>query len=102
MLSLTSFDSSSATFIQRILYKKSSPALLVVNQTLREKCPKYGVFSGPYFHAFGLNTEISVFSPNAGKYGPEKTSDLETFHTVKPTLKCKIVLLYNFRGCSFS
>ena len=33
-------------------------------------------FSGPYFPAFGLNTEgyfISpLFSPNAGKYGPEK------------------------------
>ena len=25
-------------------------------------------FSGRYFPAFGLNTEISVFSPNAGKY----------------------------------
>ena len=36
---------------------------------------KYGVFSGPYFPVFGLNTEIiSVFSPNAGKYGPEKNS----------------------------
>ena len=65
---------------------------------------KYGVFAGPYFPAFGLNTEryavslriqskcgkilrispysvrlrentkyLSVFSPNAGKYGPEKT-----------------------------
>ena len=30
---------------------------------MREKCP--------YFLAFGLNTE-SAFSPNAGKYGPEK------------------------------
>ena len=34
-------------------------------------------FSGPYFHTFGLNTDIysvnlSVFSPNAGKYGQEK------------------------------
>ena len=30
-------------------------------------------FSGPYFLAFGLNTPyLSVFSPNAGKYGPEK------------------------------
>ena len=44
-------------------------------------------FSGPYFPAFGLNTErygvshyvdipiteyLSVFSPNAGKYRPEK------------------------------
>ena len=36
-----------------------------------------GVFSGPHFLAFGLNTRdteyLSVFSPNAGKYGPEKT-----------------------------
>ena len=29
-------------------------------------------YSGPYFPAFGLNTEyLSVFSQNAGKYGPE-------------------------------
>ena len=32
--------------------------------SLCEKCP----YSGPHFTAFGLNT---VFSPNAGKYGPE-------------------------------
>ena len=45
---------------------------------------KYGVFSGPYFPAFGLSTEryLSVFSPNAGKYGPEKTPYLDTFHAV--------------------
>ena len=34
-------------------------------------------FSGPCFHTFGLNTDIysvnlSVFSPNAAKYGQEK------------------------------
>ena len=34
---------------------------------------KYGVFSGPYFPGFGLN---------AGKYGPEKTPHLDTFHAV--------------------
>ena len=34
---------------------------------------KYGVFSGPYF---------PVFSPNTGKYGPEKTPYLDTFHAV--------------------
>ena len=34
---------------------------------------KYGVFSSPYFPAFGLN---------AGKYGPEKTPQLDTFHAV--------------------
>ena len=34
---------------------------------------KYGVFSGPYF---------PVFSPNTGKYEPEKTPFLDTFHAV--------------------
>ena len=34
---------------------------------------KYGVISGPYFPVFGLNT---------GKYGPEKTPYLDTFHAV--------------------
>ena len=34
---------------------------------------KYGVFSGPYFPVFGLNTE---------KYGPEKTPYLSTFQVV--------------------
>ena len=51
--------------------------------TLREKKSKYGLFSGSYFPAFGLNTErYSVFSPNAGKYGREKTPCLDTFHAV--------------------
>ena len=40
-------------------------------------------FSGPYFSAFGLNTERhGVFSPNARKYGPGKTPYLDTFHVV--------------------
>ena len=54
--------------------------------TLREKCPNTEFFSVPYFPPFGLNTEIysvlSVFRPNAGKYGPEKTPHLSTFHAV--------------------
>ena len=37
------------------------------------KVSKYGVFSGPHFHIFGLNT---------GKYGPEKKTYLDSFHTV--------------------
>ena len=41
------------------------------------KLSKYGVFSGPYFPAFGLNT---------GKYGPEKTRYLDTFHAVLSTV----------------
>ena len=44
---------------------------------------KYGAFSGPCFPAFGLNMErYEVFSPNAGKYGPEKSPCLNTFHAV--------------------
>ena len=47
------------------------------------KNSKYGVFSGPYFPVFGLNTEIyTVFSSNIAKYGPEKTSYLDTFHAL--------------------
>ena len=42
------------------------------------KVSKYLVFSGPYFLVFGLNTERK--SP--GKYRPEKTPYLDTFHTV--------------------
>ena len=34
---------------------------------------KYGVISGPYF---------PEFSPNTGKYGPEITQYLGTFHAV--------------------
>ena len=34
---------------------------------------KYGVIFGPYFPVFGLD---------AGKYGPEKTPYLNTFHAV--------------------
>ena len=37
------------------------------------KVSKYGVISGPYFPVFGLNT---------GKYGPEITLCLDTFHAV--------------------
>ena len=38
------------------------------------KVSKNGVISGPYFPVFGLNT---------GKYGPEITPYLDTFHAVK-------------------
>ena len=43
---------------------------------------KYGVFSGPYFPVFWLNKEIYSVNPNTGKYGPEKTPYLDTFHAV--------------------
>ena len=43
-------------------------------RTLREKCSNMKFFSGPYF---------PVFSPNTGKYGPERTPYLDTFHAVE-------------------
>ena len=47
---------------------------------------KYAVFSGPYFPPSGLNTErysvsLSIRS-ECGKYGPEKTPYLDTFHAL--------------------
>ena len=41
--------------------------------SLHEKCTNTEFFSGQYF---------PVFSPNTGKYGPEKTPYLDTFHAV--------------------
>ena len=38
----------------------------------------FWVFSGPYF---------PVFSPNTGKYGPEKTPYLDTFRVVEKMVK---------------
>ena len=43
---------------------------------------KYRVISGPYFPVFGLNT---------GKYGPEITPYLDTFHAVQNSLKKKVL-----------
>ena len=34
---------------------------------------------------------LSVFSPNAGKYRPEKTPYLDTFHTVLMTVLLTLV-----------
>ena len=49
---------------------KSSVSFGFVQTYTAWKLSKYGVFSGPYF---------TVFSPNTGKYGPEKTLYLDTF-----------------------
>ena len=47
--------------------------LLLLSNVTAWKVSKYRVFSTPY---------LSVFSPNAGKYGPEKTPYLDTFHAL--------------------
>ena len=37
---------------------------------------------------------VSVFSSNAGKYGPEKTPYLDTFHAVPVYLVDELVLVF--------
>ena len=65
-------------------------SMVVSDQITALKVSKYGVFSGPYFPAFGLS--LSVFSPNTGKYGPEKAPYLDTFHAVDVWQYLSIVL----------
>ena len=46
------------------------------------KVSRYGVFLVRIFQQLEYTKYLSVFSPNAGKYGPGKTPYLDTFHTV--------------------
>ena len=52
------------------------------------KVPKYEVFSGPYFSAFGLNTErygVSLrIQSECGKVQTRKTPNTDTFYAVNP------------------
>ena len=54
--------------------------------SLREKYPNTEFFLVLIFpHSDGIRKDteyLSVFSPNAGKYGPEKSPYLDTFHAV--------------------
>ena len=54
--------------------------VIIWQQHIVWKVSKCEAVSGPYL--FGLNTEISVFSPNTGKYGSEIIPYLDTFHAV--------------------
>ena len=57
------------------------------------KVSKYGVISGQYF---------PVFSPNTGKYGPEITPYLDTFHPVLlSTAKGELFEEHIFLICDF-
>ena len=63
----------------------SQDHLQILLLTLREKCPNKEYFLVRIFlysHCIQILKEISVFSPNTGKYGPEKTPQLDTFHAV--------------------
>ena len=37
---------------------------------------------------------LSSFSPNAGKYGPEKTPYLDTFHAVTVIMTTSIITIF--------
>ena len=52
------------------------------------KVSKYGDFPGLYF---------PVFSPNAGKHGPEKSPYLDTFHAVN-AIGISLTLIKNSKG----
>ena len=60
---------------------------------------KPGSFSGLYFPILELNMEIYlvilVFSPNKGKYGPEKTCYLKTFYVVTDIKKKQNMMQLN-------
>ena len=46
-------------------------------------CPNTEFFLVRIFaHSYPHTSYLSVFSPNVGKYGPEKTPYLDTFHVV--------------------
>ena len=53
--------------------------VIIIKTSLREKCPNTEFF---LVRILPHLEYLSVFSPNAGKYGPEKTPYLDTFHAV--------------------
>ena len=66
---------------------------------LREECPNIELFLVhifPYSDWIRRFTEyLSIFRPNRGKYGPEKTPYFDTFHTVFMLEKFKAILEIN-------
>ena len=51
----------------------------IMHVSQREKCPNTELF---LVRSFLYTPYLSVFSPNTGKYGPEITPYLHTFHVV--------------------
>ena len=64
-------------------FNKTLVSSLPHNSTAR-KVSKYAVFSGPCY---------PVFSPNTGKYRPEKTPYLDTFHAGSSPVPFSIILI---------
>ena len=53
-----------------------------VVHALRENCPNTEFFWSAFSRIWTEYEYLSVFSPNAGKYGPEITLYLDIFHAV--------------------
>ena len=78
-------------------YKTPSIQKPMIRQTLRGNCPSTEIFLVRIFlHSDGIRRftpEISVFSPNTGKYGPEKKRYLDTFYAEKYNGKYKMEII---------
>ena len=60
--------------VEQIFFSPQLKGIVIIcNKLALWKVSKYGVISGPYHSAFGVNT---------GKYGPEIAPHLDTFHAV--------------------
>ena len=74
-------------FSDHKMLKYTLKILQPMRQALHEKCPNTEFFLVRIFqHSDWIrgDTEyLSVFSPNAGKYGPEKSLHYDTFHAVR-------------------
>ena len=64
----------------KVFFEKLQKVLLA-NKVTAWKVSKHGVFSGPYFPVFGLNT---------GKYEQEKIPYLDTFHAVNKKAQSQV------------
>ena len=66
--------------------------IYLLSPALHEKCPNTEFFLFRIFPHSDWTRIFSVFSSNGGKYGPDKTPCLDTFHAVP------IFFLTNFRS----
>ena len=73
--------------------------------SLREKSVQIRSFFflvGIFLHSDWIRRDtphLSVFSPSAGKYGPEKTPYLNTFHVVVGTMQWRVEIAIFNAGC---
>ena len=111
--SLLLFSKATKRAIKNELYDSSFQVIFwkSLRLTLCEKCPNTEYFPVRIFpHSDWIrrdNSYFSVFSPNAGKHGPENTPYLNIFHTVWLSNSKNFIKIYRFhlpiggRGCWF-